>query len=54
MFNFKIVENSVVNLALIPSPLIIIEMLNWDRLKERIVITSNYTADDATENTESK
>lgn len=54
MFDFKIEENSVVNLALIPCPLIIVEVFLWEGLKERIVISDNDAANDTAENTEGK
>jgi hypothetical protein len=54
MFDFKIKENSVIDLALIPSPLIVIEVLFGERLKERIVVANDDTADYTAENTNSK
>jgi hypothetical protein len=54
MLNFKIKENPVVDLALVPSPLIIIEMLFRKRLKERIVVANDNATKNTTENTESK
>jgi len=54
MLNFEVIKNSVVDFALIPGPLIIIEVFNWKRLEERIVIAGNDTAYYATENTESE
>lgn len=52
MFNFKIKENSMVDLALIPRPLIIIEVLLWERLEERVVVSDNDAANYAANNTE--
>jgi hypothetical protein len=54
MFDFKIKENSVIDLALVPCPLIVIEVVFGERLKERIVVANDDAADDTAENTNSK
>jgi hypothetical protein len=54
MFDFKIKENSVVDLALVPSPLIVVEVLLRKGLEERIVVAYDDAADDTAENTEGK
>ena len=47
MLDLKIVENPVIDLALVPSPLIVIKMLNWQWLKERVVVSCDNTAHDS-------
>jgi hypothetical protein len=54
MLDLKIEKNSVINLTLIPGPLIVIKMLLGDRLEEGVVVSNNKTANYAAENTESK
>ena len=54
MLDLKIEKNSVIDLTLIPGPLIVIKMLLRDRLEEGVVVANNKTADYAAENTEGK
>ena len=54
MLDLKIEKNSVIDLTLIPGPLIVIKMLLGDRLEEGVVVANNKTANYAAENTESK
>jgi hypothetical protein len=53
MLYFEVIKNSVINFALIPGPLIIIEVFNWKWLEERIVITGYNATDNTSENAES-
>lgn len=54
MLDFKVKENSVIDLTLIPCPLIIVEVLLGERLEEGIVVANNNTAKDSAKNTKGK
>jgi hypothetical protein len=54
MFDFKIKENSVIDLALVPSPLVVVEVLLRKRLEEGVVVANDNAAEDTTENSEGK
>jgi hypothetical protein len=54
VLNFKIEENSMIDLAFIPSPLVVKEVLLWQRLEERVVVTNYDTTYYTTKNAESK
>ena len=51
MLDLKVEQDAMIDLALIPCPLIIIEVLNRRGLEERIVVTYKYTSYKATEET---
>ena len=43
MLNLKVEKDTMVDLALVPSPLVIIEVLNWRRHEEWVVIADDET-----------
>ena len=51
MLDLKVEEDAMIYLALIPCPLIIVEVLDRRGLEERIVVTYENTCDQPSEET---